>query len=216
MRRLIRNRMILEILGMTKIQCKNRGPARWTRIDFSKFYCHCLTRPLVFRAEDSNTHRHLCEFVGMDIEMCFYEHYHEASYLPCTHMHTSFRTYYTVDLYPTHYVHAHTSFRTYYTVDLYPTHYVHAHIISHILYCWSLPNTVRTCTHHFAHIILLIFTQHTHTHINTNMQPITFEWVQYCWSLPNTLTHAHINPNMQPCTFESIARVHGKASRLSH
>ena len=32
----------------------------------------------VFRAEDSNTHRHLCEFVGMDIEMCFYEHYHEV------------------------------------------------------------------------------------------------------------------------------------------
>ena len=32
----------------------------------------------VFRAEDSNTHRHLTEFVGMDIEMAFYEHYHEA------------------------------------------------------------------------------------------------------------------------------------------
>ena len=32
----------------------------------------------MFRAEDSNTHRHLCEFVGMDIEMCFYEHYHEV------------------------------------------------------------------------------------------------------------------------------------------
>ena len=32
----------------------------------------------VFRAEDSNTHRHLCEFVGMDLEMCFYEHYHEV------------------------------------------------------------------------------------------------------------------------------------------
>ena len=33
---------------------------------------------LVFRAEDSNTHRHLCEFVGMDIEMTFFEHYHEV------------------------------------------------------------------------------------------------------------------------------------------
>lgn len=32
----------------------------------------------VFRAEDSNTHRHLTEFVGLDIEMAFYEHYHEA------------------------------------------------------------------------------------------------------------------------------------------
>ena len=32
----------------------------------------------VFRAEDSHTHRHLCEFVGMDIEMAFNEHYHEV------------------------------------------------------------------------------------------------------------------------------------------
>jgi len=33
----------------------------------------------VFRAEDSFTHRHLCEFVGLDLEMSFYEHYHEVS-----------------------------------------------------------------------------------------------------------------------------------------
>jgi len=32
----------------------------------------------VFRAEDSNTHRHLTEFVGMDVEMAFKEHYHEV------------------------------------------------------------------------------------------------------------------------------------------
>jgi aspartyl/asparaginyl-tRNA synthetase len=32
----------------------------------------------VFRAEDSNTHRHMTEFTGLDIEMCFYEHYHEV------------------------------------------------------------------------------------------------------------------------------------------
>jgi len=32
----------------------------------------------VFRAENSNTHRHLCEFVGLDLEMSFYEHYHEV------------------------------------------------------------------------------------------------------------------------------------------
>ena len=38
---------------------------------------------LVFRAEDSNTHRHLTEFIGLDIEMTFNEHYHEvcASYM---------------------------------------------------------------------------------------------------------------------------------------
>lgn len=33
---------------------------------------------LVFRAEDSNTHRHLTEFIGLDLEMAFEEHYHEV------------------------------------------------------------------------------------------------------------------------------------------
>lgn len=32
----------------------------------------------VFRAEDSNTHRHLTEFVGLDMEMAFQFHYHEV------------------------------------------------------------------------------------------------------------------------------------------
>mmetsp|Transcript_4402 Transcript_4402/g.5432 ORF Transcript_4402/g.5432 Transcript_4402/m.5432 type:complete len:610 (-) Transcript_4402:861-2690(-) len=32
----------------------------------------------VFRAENSNTNRHLCEFHGLDIEMAFKEHYHEV------------------------------------------------------------------------------------------------------------------------------------------
>lgn len=32
----------------------------------------------VFRAEDSNTHRHMCEFVGMDFEMEIKQHYHEV------------------------------------------------------------------------------------------------------------------------------------------
>lgn len=32
----------------------------------------------VFRAENSNTHRHLTEFVGLDIEMAFHKHYSEV------------------------------------------------------------------------------------------------------------------------------------------
>ncbi|GAB5587918.1 aspartate--tRNA ligase dps1 [Umbelopsis nana] len=32
----------------------------------------------VFRAENSNTHRHMTEFVGLDMEMAFEEHYHEV------------------------------------------------------------------------------------------------------------------------------------------
>lgn len=31
----------------------------------------------VFRAEDSNTNRHLCEFTGLDMEMIFSQHYFE-------------------------------------------------------------------------------------------------------------------------------------------
>lgn len=32
----------------------------------------------VFRAENSFTHRHLTEFVGLDLEMAIEEHYHEV------------------------------------------------------------------------------------------------------------------------------------------
>lgn len=42
--------------------------------DFDKVF---TTGP-VFRAEDSNTHRHLTEFVGLDMEMAFKHHYHEV------------------------------------------------------------------------------------------------------------------------------------------
>jgi len=33
----------------------------------------------VFRAENSNTHRHLCEFHGLDLELAINEHYYEVS-----------------------------------------------------------------------------------------------------------------------------------------
>merc|ERR1712127_1012040 len=42
--------------------------------DFEKVY----TVGSVFRAEDSNTHRHLTEFVGLDLEMAIKYHYHEV------------------------------------------------------------------------------------------------------------------------------------------
>ena len=43
------------------------------------FHCMVLWCCLVvFRAEDSNTHRHLTEFVGLDVEMAFHYHYHEV------------------------------------------------------------------------------------------------------------------------------------------
>ncbi|XP_017299434.1 aspartate--tRNA ligase, cytoplasmic [Diaphorina citri] len=42
--------------------------------DFDKVF----TVGAVFRAEDSNTHRHLTEFIGLDLEMAFKYHYHEV------------------------------------------------------------------------------------------------------------------------------------------
>eukprot|EP00775_Hariotina_reticulata_P013281 gene13281-13412_t len=36
----------------------------------------------VFRAENSYTHRHLCEFTGLDFEMAIFEHYSELAVLP--------------------------------------------------------------------------------------------------------------------------------------
>lgn len=44
--------------------------------DFDKVF----TIGAVFRAEESNTHRHMTEFVGLDLEMAFKFHYHEAMY----------------------------------------------------------------------------------------------------------------------------------------
>ncbi|GAU87499.1 hypothetical protein RvY_00331 [Ramazzottius varieornatus] len=43
--------------------------------DFNRVY----TIGSVFRAEDSNTHRHLTEFIGLDLEMAFSYHYHEVT-----------------------------------------------------------------------------------------------------------------------------------------
>ena len=36
----------------------------------------------VFRAEGSDTHRHLCEFVGLDVEMALRDHYSEVRVPP--------------------------------------------------------------------------------------------------------------------------------------
>lgn len=42
--------------------------------DFEKVF----TIGSVFRAEDSNTHRHMTEFIGLDLEMAFDYHYHDV------------------------------------------------------------------------------------------------------------------------------------------
>ncbi|KAK5657885.1 hypothetical protein OQA88_2434 [Cercophora sp. LCS_1] len=49
----------------------------------------------VFRAEDSNTHRHLTEFTGMDLEMAINRDYHEAVEIIDNLMKTIFKGIYT-------------------------------------------------------------------------------------------------------------------------
>lgn len=55
-----------------------QSPQLYKQMALCADFDRVFTIGAVFRAEDSNTHRHLCEFVGMDVEMCFYEHYHEV------------------------------------------------------------------------------------------------------------------------------------------
>jgi aspartyl-tRNA synthetase len=49
----------------------------------------------VFRAEDSNTHRHLTEYTGMDLEMSINSHYHEALHIIDELMKSIFKAVYT-------------------------------------------------------------------------------------------------------------------------
>ncbi|KAL2129473.1 hypothetical protein VTI74DRAFT_7775 [Chaetomium olivicolor] len=49
----------------------------------------------VFRAEDSNTHRHLTEYTGMDLEMAINSDYHEALYIIDDLMKSIFKGVYT-------------------------------------------------------------------------------------------------------------------------
>jgi len=55
-----------------------QSPQLYKQMAIAADFERVFTVGAVFRAEDSNTHRHLCEFVGLDIEMNFYEHYHEV------------------------------------------------------------------------------------------------------------------------------------------
>ncbi|GAB6032101.1 Aspartate--tRNA ligase, cytoplasmic [Chamberlinius hualienensis] len=55
-----------------------QSPQLYKQMAIAADFGRVFTIGAVFRAEDSNTHRHLCEFVGLDIEMAFNYHYHEV------------------------------------------------------------------------------------------------------------------------------------------
>jgi len=55
-----------------------QSPQLYKQMAISADFDKVFTVGAVFRAEDSNTHRHLTEFVGLDMEMAFSYHYHEV------------------------------------------------------------------------------------------------------------------------------------------
>lgn len=57
-----------------------QSPQLYKQIAIAADFDKVFTVGAVFRAEDSNTHRHLTEFVGLDLEMAFKYHYHEVLY----------------------------------------------------------------------------------------------------------------------------------------
>ncbi|KCV72889.1 aspartyl-tRNA synthetase [Fonticula alba] len=58
--------------------CLAQSPQLYKQMAISADFDRVFEIGPVFRAEDSNTHRHLTEFVGLDLEMAFNEHYHEV------------------------------------------------------------------------------------------------------------------------------------------
>ncbi|XP_050311608.1 aspartate--tRNA ligase, cytoplasmic isoform X2 [Anthonomus grandis grandis] len=55
-----------------------QSPQLYKQMAIAADFDRVFTVGAVFRAEDSNTHRHLTEFVGLDLEMAFQYHYHEV------------------------------------------------------------------------------------------------------------------------------------------
>ncbi|KAK0078132.1 hypothetical protein PV325_003008 [Microctonus aethiopoides] len=55
-----------------------QSPQLYKQMAIAADFDRVFTVGAVFRAEDSNTHRHLTEFVGLDLEMAFRYHYHEV------------------------------------------------------------------------------------------------------------------------------------------
>lgn len=55
-----------------------QSPQLYKQMAIAADFDRVFTVGAVFRAEDSNTHRHLTEFVGLDLEMAFKYHYHEV------------------------------------------------------------------------------------------------------------------------------------------
>lgn len=58
--------------------CLAQSPQLYKQMAISSDFGRVFEIGPVFRAENSDTHRHLCEFVGLDFEMAIHEHYFEV------------------------------------------------------------------------------------------------------------------------------------------
>ncbi|KAL0248378.1 hypothetical protein GEMRC1_003614 [Eukaryota sp. GEM-RC1] len=58
--------------------CLAQSPQLYKQMAIASGFSRVFEIGPVFRAENSFTHRHLCEFVGLDLEMEIYDHYHEV------------------------------------------------------------------------------------------------------------------------------------------
>ena len=61
-----------------KVACLAQSPQLYKQMCISSDIQRVFEIGPVFRAENSNTRRHLCEFIGLDMEMSIYEHYYET------------------------------------------------------------------------------------------------------------------------------------------
>ncbi|OMJ22041.1 Aspartate-tRNA ligase, cytoplasmic [Smittium culicis] len=99
-REFLDNRDFVEIHSPKIISSASEGGANVFQVSYFKRFAYLAQSPQfykqmcissdfgavyeiapVFRAEDSNTHRHMTEYIGLDLEMSFKEHYHEVMYM---------------------------------------------------------------------------------------------------------------------------------------
>lgn len=69
---------VFEVTYFKRSAYMAQSPQLYKQMAICGDFDRVFTVGAVFRAEDSNTHRHLTEFVGLDLEMTFNYHYHEV------------------------------------------------------------------------------------------------------------------------------------------
>jgi aspartyl-tRNA synthetase len=69
---------VFQLPYFDKVAYLAQSPQLYKQFVISSDYDKVFTIGTVFRAENSNTYRHMTEFTGLDLEMAFKSHYHEV------------------------------------------------------------------------------------------------------------------------------------------